>query len=237
MGIHAAEVGGVDVAAAHVDAFAEPGFLQEQRQQRGDRQEDQERHRYAQHALGADKPHDLRHAAQGGAARQVDADAVDRGHGGQRHQNRVRADVGHQRTGRRADKPGQQHRRRQRQRQPQRLQAQPGVRRQVADEQPGHQQAGQVGAGDNAQVQAAAEDRNEHRQRQQAQLWQLEGHAGESGAAEEAPRHQQAEGEHHRQQQGQQTDGGPVRTKFQVVAHQALLRRNRRRFLCVSCSE
>ncbi len=47
MGIHAAEVGGVDIAAAHVDAFAEPGFLQEQRQQHGSRREDPQRYRRA----------------------------------------------------------------------------------------------------------------------------------------------------------------------------------------------
>ena len=141
---------------------------------------------------------------QSAPAGEIDADPVKQRHGAEGHQDRVDADNGDQQAGDQADDRAQYQARNEGEEQPPGELRPDRFGRHHRDQDPGHQQSRQVGGGDDGEIDAAGDQRDRHRQRQQAQLWHLEHHRLQRRPARECRRLDQREKDHQQRKQGKQ---------------------------------
>ena len=171
-----------------------------------DARKDQKRDRDAQDGFIGHQDHGVRESGNGAPAREVDCEPMQQGHGSQRHKDRVHAEDSDQQTRNHADHDGEQQAGGECAGEPcHKLQA-TGVRRHDAGQDPGHQQACQIGCRDDGEIDAAGDQGDGHRERQQPEFGDLEHHRLDGCRPGKCRRHQEREDRDENREQQQKAD-------------------------------
>ncbi len=127
-------------------------------------------------------------AGESAAAGEIDAEAVQQRHGAEGDEDRMHADDRHQQAGEQADGDAEDEAGGEGAGEPEGECGAARVRRHQCGQDPGHQQSRLVRGGDDREVDAAGDERDRHREGEQAELGQLEHHRLQRGAAREGDR-------------------------------------------------
>ena len=207
-GIHAGIARRHFVGADHVDFCAEGRAVEHDRNRDDAGNEDQQRHRHG--VNGAAEDHAIAQRGKGVgktgnhiAACRANGEALAQRHGAQRRQNRRDAEIGDDKTVDEADDRRNAQARQHGERNDADLGGSKSLRR-VARENEGHHQRAEIGGGDDRQVEAARQQRDHHRERENAEFRYLERHRAQRFWREQLVANDEAEdakqrGEHDQQ--------------------------------------